>query len=801
VASAEGKSSRTICEEVGVSPPTVTRWLNRYEEEGLPGLLRDRPRSGRPKRIKPDKVAEVIRLTQEGPPPELGTHWSTRTLAPRVGVHPTTVHRIWKAHGLQPHRVRTFKLSKDPQFIEKLHDVVGLYLNPPERAVVFSVDAKTQIQALDRTQPGLPLKKGRAGTMTHDYKRHSSLTCTPVFLIFGRKSRPNSDPTATMISAGPIERTLPILRTLILIAATLAAGPVGAPAQALPEALAEPAPGSMRCTALGAADVPALGYPLVITSAAVREAAGPVPPPPGSPPWMAPTPALPAHCEVLGKVDDREGMDGQRYAIGFRLRLPADWNGRLLFQGGGGTDGNVGDAIGRVTEGAPTALDRGFAVVSTDAGHDNRVNYDPARQGTVAFGFDHEARVDYAERSLDVVARVARKLVEAYFGRAADRAYFMGCSNGGRQGMVLAQRFAEHFDGIVASAPGIALPRAAVAQAWDTQQLARLAREMDLVDEAGRPMLNRTFTDEDLALVSDAVREACDTLDGLEDGMVSDFAACTSSVVGPSLERRLCPGAKTDGCLTRNQAAALERIVAGPTNANGAPLYAEGAWDTGIGGRAGGAYFMGWRIWKIGAYDTQTLSYPINVTLGSPALSALFITPPTPVPNDPHAHLAFQLGFDMDTDAPRIYATTPEFPRSSWDLIAAWETDLSAFRARGGRMIVPHGVSDPVFSIHDTRRWWEAVDSTHAGEAAEFVRFFAVPGMAHCGGGPATDRFDALAAIVAWVEAGDPPHRMEASAGETSPWPNRTRPLCPHPKVAHYTGSGSIEDADNFTCR
>jgi transposase len=176
LASAKGASNRTICEEVGVSHPTVTRWLNRYEEEGLPGLLRDRPRAGRPKRITQDAVAEVIRLTQEGPPPELGTHWSTRTLAPLVGLHSVTVHRIWKAHGLQPHRVRTFKLSKDPQFVEKLHDVVGLYLNPPERAVVFSVDAKTQIQALDRTQPGLPLKKGRAGTMTHDYKRHGTTT-------------------------------------------------------------------------------------------------------------------------------------------------------------------------------------------------------------------------------------------------------------------------------------------------------------------------------------------------------------------------------------------------------------------------------------------------------------------------------------------------------------------------------------------------------------------------------------------------------------------------------------------------
>jgi len=176
LASADGLKNAEICAVVGVSPPTVMRWLNRYDELGLPGLLSDLPRPGRPKRISRQKEAEVIRLTQQVPPRGVGTHWSTRTLGAAVGLSRDSIRRIWKAHGLQPHRVRTFKLSRDPHFVEKLHDVVGLYLNPPERAVVFSVDAKTQIQALDRTQPGLPLKKGRAGTMTHDYKRHGTTT-------------------------------------------------------------------------------------------------------------------------------------------------------------------------------------------------------------------------------------------------------------------------------------------------------------------------------------------------------------------------------------------------------------------------------------------------------------------------------------------------------------------------------------------------------------------------------------------------------------------------------------------------
>jgi transposase len=175
LASADGISGFAIAEQLGVSRPTVSRWLNRYDEVGLAGLVRDRPGRGRPARLTPEFEAEVVRRTLETKPaPEVSTHWSTRLMAQEFGVSQTTIWRIWRAHGLKPHRVERFKLSKDPEFVEKLRDVVGLYVDPPERAVVFSVDEKTQIQALDRTQPGLPLKKGRAGTMTHDYKRHGT---------------------------------------------------------------------------------------------------------------------------------------------------------------------------------------------------------------------------------------------------------------------------------------------------------------------------------------------------------------------------------------------------------------------------------------------------------------------------------------------------------------------------------------------------------------------------------------------------------------------------------------------------
>ena len=173
--SAQGLSGSAICAAVGVSRPTVTQWLDRYEVDGIEALLEDRPRSGRPRRITAEDEAEIVRKTLEDKPVE-ATHWSCRLMAKEVGVHPTTISRIWRAHGLQPHRIDYFKLSTDPQFVEKLRDVVGLYVDPPERAVVFAFDEKSQIKALDRTQPGLPLKKGRAGTMTHDYKRYGTTT-------------------------------------------------------------------------------------------------------------------------------------------------------------------------------------------------------------------------------------------------------------------------------------------------------------------------------------------------------------------------------------------------------------------------------------------------------------------------------------------------------------------------------------------------------------------------------------------------------------------------------------------------
>lgn len=172
---ADGLENKDIATELEVCRPSVGEWRRRFAEYGIAGIEKDATRPGRPRKNRQKLEQKIVKLTTQSRP-EGATHWSTRTLAAELGVDHVFVHRVWKAHGLQPHRVRSFKLSRDPRFVEKLTDVVGLYMNPPEHAIVLSVDEKSQIQALDRTQPGLPIKRGRCGTMTHDYKRNGTTT-------------------------------------------------------------------------------------------------------------------------------------------------------------------------------------------------------------------------------------------------------------------------------------------------------------------------------------------------------------------------------------------------------------------------------------------------------------------------------------------------------------------------------------------------------------------------------------------------------------------------------------------------
>ena len=518
-------------------------------------------------------------------------------------------------------------------------------------------------------------------------------------------------------------------------------------------------PRALSCAELGRISVPNA----VITTAQVNPAST--------------SPLIPAHCEIIGKIDERVGADGKPYAIGFHLRLPADWNGRFLFQGGGGTDGLLGDALGG------GAINQGYAVVSTDAGH---VTEPVPGIGGALFGLDPQARIDYGYRALDVTTRTAKLIVKLRYGRPPRYSYFVGCSNGGRQGMVASQRFPDHFDGIVAGDPGFNLPQAAVTEAWDAQAFAIAATQND---SNGQPYLPTTFSDADLTLTVNAILSRCDGLDGLVDGIIDNVPACRFDPV-----ELQCEGAKRETCLSLPQVAALRSVFAGARDSGGQALYSSFPWDAGLAA-------PGWRVWKIGfpaPPEAPLVNNAINLTLGATALPYIFVTPPVPVPANGLAK--YMMNFNFELEAPKIFQTSGIYAQSSMEFMSANSTDLDEFQRRGNKLIVYHGGSDPVFSVNDTIDWYRRLLKDTHGRADRFARLFIVPGMNHCSGGPCTGMFDALAAVVDWVEHDRAPERIMASAGPATPWPGRTRPLCPYPKQARYNGSGDINNAANFTC-
>jgi pimeloyl-ACP methyl ester carboxylesterase len=525
-----------------------------------------------------------------------------------------------------------------------------------------------------------------------------------------------------------------------------------------------------------------------VASAAFHQA-GPAPTPPGPPGMAMPAVELPAHCEIVGSMNERTGVDGQRYAIRFHLRMPVGWNGRFFFQGGGGTNGELGDAIGRVSGPAP-ALAQGYAVLSQDSGHDNATNSDPARGGATAFGFDPQARADYGGTSLKLVTLAAKSAIRKFYGSEPKRSYFFGCSKGGQEGMMLAQRYPELFDGIVASAPGFSLPKAAVAEAWNTQAFA------SVVKAAGKPItlanLTGSFSPGDLGLVGKTILAACDGADGAVDGLITAVGQCTSAKVVPQLRAKLCAGEKAEGCLSQPQVDALVRLHDGAKDSRGRQIYPGFPWDAGWAD-------MGWRIWMIGTPDGSVPA--INVAMGAPSLGSVFTTPPELAGATLDELLNYVLNFDMDQALARVEGVAAPFTRSAWEDIGARSSNLDAFRQRGGKLIVPHGVSDPVFSVNDTLEWWGEVDARYQGEAKDFVRVFPVPGMAHCAGGPATDQFDAFSAIVAWVEGGKRPDLLVGTAGPMAgPLAGTKRPICAAPTIAKRVEGSNNAAVDGFIC-
>ena len=504
--------------------------------------------------------------------------------------------------------------------------------------------------------------------------------------------------------------------------------------------------------------------------------------------------SFPEHCLVKGEMNRRTStVDGQSYAIGFEMRLPTAWNGRYFYQANGGVDGSVVAATGGANLGGgpvSNALTKGFAVISSDAGHQPAAPF---------FGLDPQARLDYGYQAEATLTPMAKNLVKAAYGRLPDRSYYGGCSNGGRHAMVAAARYANEYDGFLAGNPGFHLPKSAVEQLWKVQQYVRIATgTIASGADAGLPDLTTAVIPAEFKLVSASILAKCDALDGVKDGIVSDVLACQSAF---DLKRDVptcAAGAARNGsCLTDAQQNVLAKVAAGSSNSKGEANYSNFFFDPGIAG-------MDWARWH----------YDMSINRDTGAIAFIFNTPPMAKANFlATTGLKFALNANIDTLFANVFTTDATYKESAWSFMTPPnETNLKTMRNRGAKLMVFHGAADGVFSPADTVKWYGGLEAGTAAKTDEYARLFLVPGMNHCSGGPATDQFDMLDGLVNWVEKGQAPEQVIAKARGAganvvntevpATWsPTRTRPLCPYPKVAKYNGTGDIESASSFSCK
>jgi feruloyl esterase len=444
---------------------------------------------------------------------------------------------------------------------------------------------------------------------------------------------------------------------------------------------------------------------------------------PAAGPGPATTANLPAFCRVRGIVAP---------AINFEVWLPdpAAWNGRFQAVGGGGFAGVISYSA------MAPALASGYATASTDTGH---VASDLEWLG------DAGRLRDYGYRAIYEMTAKSKAVIDAYYDRAPDYSYFNGCSTGGRQGLMQAQRFPNDYDGIVTGAPVSPFVQTHFTQLW-----VALA-----VKEAGDESI---LSPDDLRLVNDAVLAQCDTLDGVHDGVIENPLECNFD---PSVLQ--CSGSQAGECLAENQVAALGKIYSGPIDpATGERLFP-------------GLIPGGETTWLL---------------VSSPGLAQ--------IPLEYFARSVFKdanwdwRSFDFADDAELALRTTGE-------ILDATNPDLRAFRDGGSKLLLYHGWNDQVIFPEGTIDYYENVEATVGGDTRDFFRLFMVPGMTHCRGGVGTDQFDAQGAIEAWVERGVAPDRLEARRVENGAVA-RTRPLCPYPQTAQYDGSGDPNQASNFVC-
>jgi Tannase and feruloyl esterase len=476
-----------------------------------------------------------------------------------------------------------------------------------------------------------------------------------------------------------------------------------------------------------------------ITKAAAAPAGFTIPPAYSGAPGIGP---LSAHCRIDGVINRRKGVGGEEFGIGFAVALPDKdaWNGDFMMQGGGGGNGVVAYPAGASYSGKKPALVRGFAVASTDTGH-------KAKTGPFDFSFmrDQQAYLDFAYMANAEVAGVAKQIIAHYYARPAGHSYFVGCSTGGREGMILSQRYPTVFNGIVSGDPAMRTGLSNLAiQKWIPVAYNQAAPR----DASGKPEIDKLLTDDDRKLFMDSLMKTCDAIDGVADGMIFDPLGCKFDPVVLA-----CKKGQTEGCIAAEKIAAIKKAFAGPKNAYGIQVYPGFLYDTGI---------------------TIKGFAPGLLALGTSGLFGPYTSATT-----------------IDVDKEALHASDP--------LVEPASTNLSTFSGAGGKIIFFHGDSDPWFSPLDTLQYYQSLAATNGGadKVAEWSRMFLVPGMAHCGGGPSLDQFDMLSAVVNWVEKGTAPDSVIATGRA---FPGRSRPLCAYPKHAQYKGTGIADDAANFSC-
>lgn len=459
------------------------------------------------------------------------------------------------------------------------------------------------------------------------------------------------------------------------------------------------------------------------------------------------TGGVPAFCKVDGTIAPE---------ITFQVNLPVTWNGRFYMIGNGGHAGQQPNDPFNV----PTrnqALAASFVMASTDTGHD--ASKEPGASFVMS---NPQKAIDYAYRAVHLTAVTAKAIANAYYGQPVQYAYWNSCSNGGRQGLLEAQRYPEDFDGIIANAPWVSQTGFTIGALWTQRALATVQ-----------------LTPGKLALLAQNVMAKCDAIDGLADGLIDDPRQCAVDVRNDVPQ--CAAGVDTDACLTEPQALAIQKVYDGPRDSNGRQLFP--GFMPGSEQLVPGPNGTVSSSWLGMLVPTAANARPGVFNLADDTMRYLVFQPPQPEWD--------YNSFDFDHD--------PEL-LDRWSRLAdATDISLREFRARGGKLLMTYGWADQVLQPLMGVDYYEQAVTANGPDGTDFMRLFMVPGMPHCAGGLGPDQHDPVTAIIDWVETGTAPALLTARKvvdGATT----RSRPLCPYPQVARYTGEGSSDEAANFTC-